>query len=194
MLKNILCVGSTSALTQTKALVLNKPPSLEVCPTLLSRAQCSNTSQLNMPIKWKGITQSDYVVVCQPLDIFLCVIFHEHMHYALFYLLKLQRLPSNPLLLDTAGSVAMAADSHSFSFHLHCKALLSLLWHEKWTVHVCEMGIFCEIMWAFVAKILTFSMCIMNPCDAPQSHKLKWDCSVWVWTLYNPYPLVCSFP
>ncbi len=169
-------MGCTSAIAH--ASVLNKPPSLEVCPTFLSRAQCSNTSQLNMPIKWKEIMQSDSVVVCQPLYIFLCVIFHEHMHYALLNLLKLQRLPSNPLLLDTAGPVAMAADSHSFSFPLHCKPFLSLLWHEKWTVRVCEMGIFCEIMWAFVAKILTFSMCIMKPCDAPHSHTNKSDTAV----------------
>ncbi len=172
VLKNILCVGSTSALTQTKAPVLNKPLLFGSCPTLLSRAQVFKYIAIEHANQMKG---NHAELLCglyvNPWTYFLCVLFHEHMPYALFYLLKLPAVPSNPLLLDTAGPVAMAADSHSFSFHLHCKALplSSMTW---------KMNSFMCVKWGYsvkscghsFAKILTFSMCIMKPCDAPHSH------------------------
>lgn len=137
-----------------------------------------------MPIKWKEMVRqfvSEWLCghMSIPLHPPLCHFPWAHaLCSILLSLTKLQRLPSNPLLLDTAGPVTMAADSHSFSFPLHCKPLLSLLWHEKRTVRVCEMGIFCEITWAFGVKILTFSMCIIKPWCSTHPHKLKQHCSV----------------
>lgn len=165
-----VCVGCTSPSALTKASVLNKPPNLYVCPTFPTweHEQCSNALQSNMPIKWKEMMHqfvNEWLCgqMSIPLLTRLCHFTWAHaLCSILLSLTKLQRLPSNSLLLDTAGPVTMAADSHSFSFPLHCKPLLSLLWHEKRTVRVCEMGIFCEIMGAFCVKILTFSMCIMK--------------------------------